>query len=62
MYVVGVYTYFADVYEAAKKLFVAERCDGILSLVSCCIFYYSGKSLAFSQWIRGEKGTTYPHP
>jgi len=44
MYVVGVYTYFADVYEAAKKLFVAECCNGVLSLVSCCIFYYSGKS------------------
>jgi len=41
MYIVGFATYFADVNEAAEKLFVAERRDGVLRLVSCCIFYYS---------------------
>jgi hypothetical protein len=32
---------FADVYEPAHKVLVAERCHGILRLLPSCIFNYA---------------------
>jgi hypothetical protein len=57
----GLRTYFSNINKSTHEVLVAERVDGLLSLLPRSIFHNTG-TMSISTPMSRESGTTDPHP